>query len=65
MRSPRCSATRAAPSWSPDGSEVVVERYLYGSANATASPMALYIVRADESGADVLTFGPGEYESDK
>ena len=54
-----------APSWSPDGKEVAVERYLYGNANATASPMGLYVVRADESGADVLTFGPGEYESDE
>jgi Tol biopolymer transport system component len=49
-----------APSWSPDGTQVVVERYLYGSGNAISSPMALYIVRTDESGADVLTFGPGE-----
>ena len=54
-----------APSWSPDGKEVAVERYLYGNANATASPMALYVVRADESGADVLTFGPGEFEPDE
>jgi Tol biopolymer transport system component len=49
-----------SPNWSPDGTEVVVERYLYGSGNAVSSPMALYIVRTDESGADVLTFGPGE-----
>jgi Tol biopolymer transport system component len=49
-----------SPNWSPDGTQVVVERYLYGSGNAVSSPMALYIVRTDESGADVLTFGPGE-----
>lgn len=54
-----------APSWSPDGKQIAVERYLYGNANATASPMALYVVRADESGADVLTFGPGEFEPDE
>ncbi|MEP7335611.1 MAG: hypothetical protein ABI717_07515, partial [Actinomycetota bacterium] len=52
-----------APSWSPDGTRVAAERYLYGNANAVSSPMALYIVRADESGADVLTFGPGEFDA--
>lgn len=49
-----------SPNWAPDGKQVVVERYLYGSGNAVSSPMALYIVRTDESGSDVLTFGPGE-----
>jgi TolB protein len=49
-----------SPNWAPDGTKVVAERYLYGSGNAISSPMALYIVRTDESGADVLTFGPGE-----
>ena len=49
-----------APSWAPDGTRVVVERYLYGSGNAISSPMALYVVPTDESDAEVLTFGPGE-----
>jgi Tol biopolymer transport system component len=54
-----------SPNWSPDGTQVVVERYLYGSGNAVSSPMALYVVRTDESGADVLTFGPGEVDPDE
>ena len=49
-----------SPSWAPDGTKVVAERYLYGSGNATSSPMALYVVPTDESDAEVLTFGPGE-----
>jgi len=49
-----------SPNWAPDGTKVVVERYLYGSGNAISSPMALYIVPTDESDAEVLTFGPGE-----
>ncbi len=49
-----------SPNWAPDGTKVVADRYLYGSGNATSSPMALYIVPTDESDADVLTFGPGE-----
>jgi len=54
-----------APSWSPDGTRVVVERYLYGSGSALSSPMALYVVPTDESGANALTFGPGEVEPDE
>ena len=53
-----------APSWSPDGTRVVVERYLHGAATATSSPMALYSVAADESGATPITFGPGEVDRD-
>lgn len=49
-----------SPNWAPDGTKVVVERYLYGSGNAISSPMSLYVVPTDESGAEVLTFGPGE-----
>ena len=49
-----------SPNWAPDGTKLVVERYLYGSGNAISSPMALYIVPTDESDAEVLTFGPGE-----
>jgi TolB protein len=51
-----------SPSWSPDGRRVVVERYLFGNASATSTPMALYSVAADESGSTPVTFGPGEVE---
>jgi TolB protein len=55
-----------APSWSPDGTQVVAERYLYGGGgSATSSPMALYVVNADESGSKPLTFGPGEFDQDE
>jgi Tol biopolymer transport system component len=54
-----------APRWSPDGTRIVVERYLYGSGGAFSSPMALYVVPKDESGADPLTFGPGELEPEE
>ncbi len=54
-----------SPSWSPDGRRVVVERYLFGNASATATPMALYSVAADESGSTPVTFGPGEVEPEE
>jgi Tol biopolymer transport system component len=52
-----------APSWSPNGTRVVVERYLHGTATATSSPMALYAVATDaEHEATPVTFGPGEVD---
>lgn len=53
-----------SPGWSPDGERVVVERYLHGTATATSSPMALYVVDADETGGTPVTFGPGEIEQE-
>jgi hypothetical protein len=47
-----------------NGKRLVVERYLYGSGRAEAEPQALYVVAADESGHDPVTFGPGEVDQE-